>query len=181
MRYYQSRHVANILGVTKDQLHNWVNILHLVTPERMGRGRSSRNKFSFKDLLDLALIKELYELGFEPGMIKHWLDPYKGSGMPEEWKGSIWNAYKDGREEEDFDEEKREWEEIGYDKIGFLLLFVKTEEGYKIAKHGPNFQVLEFLRDEFEEGKKSSKYKTYLIVDIRQIVNEVEEKTGEKL
>ena len=64
-KIFESRHVFKYLGINKDQLHHWVKTKRLIKPAIEGIGRGRRNKFSFENLLCLALIKDLVRFGIE--------------------------------------------------------------------------------------------------------------------
>ena len=63
---YEARDIHRLLNIDGNRLFYWWKTLRLVTPEiEKGRGRGSRSRFSFNNLLELALIKTLLEFGFE--------------------------------------------------------------------------------------------------------------------
>jgi len=71
MMYFESRHIQDILGIDKNKLFFWTQTKQLLKPEIEEKGRGGRSKFSFVNLLNLALIKELSEFGIELNAIKN--------------------------------------------------------------------------------------------------------------
>ncbi len=180
-KWYTAKDIKNILGISSGQLFHWGQTWGLIKPEVKGGGRAYKNKYSFMNLLDIALIKELNEMGFEPSKIKDILKPYDHPDFPKEQRDRIWNSLKAEREdkEEYFEETGKRKKFPGYDKAGCLILIGKEKEGYAMYFIGRNEQVLDILQQTVEKEKDAPK--SFIIIDLLKIVREVEEKTGEKL
>lgn len=180
-RWYTAKDVKGLLGITSSQLFHWRQTWNLIEPEIKGGGRAFKDKYSFINLLDLSLIKELNELGLEPSKIKDVLKPYDRPDAPKEWRGSIWNFFKNGREDkEDFFEESGKWETIpGYDKAGCIIIMGKEGDEFFIYEIGRSGNVSSFLQGMMRRTEKAPK--TFILIDLLKIVKEVEEEMGAKL
>lgn len=78
--YLESRHIQDILDISKDQLLHWVKTMRLVKPIVTGKGRGGRSKFSFKNLLEIAIVKEMLNFGLDLNSIvkiKKEIDRYR--------------------------------------------------------------------------------------------------------
>lgn len=180
-KWYTAKDIKNLLGISSGQLFHWGQTWGLITPKIKGGGRAYKDKYSFMNLLDIALIKELNEMGFEPSKIKYILKPYDRSDAPKEWRGSIWNFFKYGREDkEEYDGTADKWNTFpGYDKSGCLILMGKEKDEYLIYFIGHNERVLSLITNLMKRTEDAPK--SFFIIDLLNIVREVEEKTGEKL
>lgn len=182
-KWFTAKDIKNYLNITNSQLYHWSRVWGLVTPELKAEGRAHKDKYSFINLLDLALIKYLNEFGFEPGQLKKFINPFpESSDAPEEWKGSIWNYYKDGRDDYDDMDDPNEgpYTVPGYDSAGFFLLIFLHEGKYK-SYRGSVEKVFSFIKD-FNlkvEGKGDST--SLLIIDLAKIIRELESETGERV
>ena len=109
---FETSEVIAALGIKKEQLSHWIHNKRMIEPLYKGMGRGGRNKYSFENLLDLALIQGFTNLGLDINVINKLLVFQK---KYEPWKN------KDG-------EEISIWEYINsnrryHDKRGFYLLF----------------------------------------------------------
>ena len=62
--------IMKLLGVSRNKLFYWFRTHGLVTPVVVGEGSGNRTKFSFTNLVELALVKELVEFGFDLRSVK---------------------------------------------------------------------------------------------------------------
>jgi len=62
--------VIKTLEMGRDKLFYWVKTKRLIKPEIEGKGRGKRSKFSLFNIFELAVIRELVNLGFELNFIK---------------------------------------------------------------------------------------------------------------
>jgi DNA-binding transcriptional MerR regulator len=86
-RYFMAKDIKAVLGITPGQLFHWGKTWKLVSPEIRAEGRQGKDKYSFKGLLTLSLIKELSDLGLDLGMIRRFLESHdKGKDIFEEIK-----------------------------------------------------------------------------------------------
>lgn len=182
-RWFTAKDINNHLDITRSQLYHWTRVWKLVAPGIKAGSRAHKDKYSFVSLLDLALIKELDRIGFEPSHINKFINPFpESSDADEEWKGSIWKFYKDGREDcEDMDDDKEGFYTVqGFDKAGFLILIFMHEEKYKSFR-GTNNQVLSFIKDFNLTDNNKGDSTSLLIINMSKIVKELEKETGETL
>ena len=180
-RWYTAKDIRQLLGISSGQLFHWGQTWGLVIPEIEAPGRAFKDKYSFRNLLELALIKELNQFGFEPSQIKRILKHFDTELAPKEWRGSIWNFVRDGREDDASYEEESKKTTIfpGFDKAGCLIL-IYQDEGEYLAYPGDNKEVLDYIKRELE-AKEGNLGKSFLIIDLLKILNELENKTGERL
>jgi DNA-binding transcriptional MerR regulator len=182
-RLYLAKDIKNLLGISSGQLFHWGQTWGLIKPEIKAQGRAYKDQYSFKNLLDLAFIKELINLGFEPSKIKQILDIFSGPVVLKELGGNIWDYYKVGREdtEEYDDEQKKSYTYPGYDKAGCLMLITRTKEGeYRLEYTGNISEVLNFLKHRLTKMKEYIP-RGSIIINLADIVKDLEEKTGERL
>jgi hypothetical protein len=182
-KWFTAKDIKKYLEITNSQLYHWSRVWGLVAPELKAEGRAHKDKYSFTNLLDLALIKQLNKFGFEPGQLKKFINPFPElSDAPEEWKGSIWNYYKDGRDDyDDIDDPKEGIYTVpGYDKDELFLLIFLHEGKYR-SYRGTLDQVFSFIKD-FNlkvEGKDDSV--NLHMINLTKIIRELENETGERL
>ena len=68
---FQAKDIHKLLGIDKNKLFYWIKTHRLLKPEiELASGTGSRSKFSLKNLLELATVKELLSLGFDLSSIK---------------------------------------------------------------------------------------------------------------
>lgn len=68
---YEARHIEKILGISKNKLFFWVKTYELIKPDiGQGIGTGNRNRFSRKNILEFAIIKELVSWGIDLHTIK---------------------------------------------------------------------------------------------------------------
>jgi len=183
-KWYMAKDIMNLLGVSSGQLFHWGRTWGLIKPDVKARGRAFKDKYSFRNLLDIALIKELNDLGFEPSKIKEIMAPFrKGPWMKKGMKGTILDYYKAGREDsEEYIDEKETWEPYpGYDKDALYILIEKKADGdYSLGLPG-NIKHIFGLVANSMKILQSDAPKTNIIINLSAIVKELEEKTGERL
>lgn len=153
----------------------------MIKPDIKSEGRAHKDKYSLKNLLDIALIKELYQFGFEPSQIKNIIQPFRDNPeVPEEYK-DVWSYFKTGREEEsEWLDEEDSYLVPGYEKAGCLLLIYKEGEEY-FLHIGNNDKVLNHIKEENLKSEERGASRSMLIVNLLKIAKELEEDTGEKL
>jgi len=176
-KWYQAKDIRTLLGVTSGQLFHWGQTWGLIQPEIKAKGRAFKDRYSFRNLLDIALVKELNALGFEPSKIGEIIAPF------EHGKGNVWDYFKDGRNDsKDYDEDLDKWITFpGYDKEGFLLLIERRKDGeYSIGHPGSVKDILGYLghimKEQPDEAPRSN-----IIINLSRIIQDLEERTGEKL
>ena len=70
-RHFEAKDIQKLLGIDKNKLFYWIKTHRLLKPEiEEASGTGTRAKFSIKNLLELATIKELISLGFDLNSIK---------------------------------------------------------------------------------------------------------------
>jgi DNA-binding transcriptional MerR regulator len=182
--WYLAKDIRKLLGVSSGQLFHWGHTWGLIRPEIKAQGRAYKDKYSFMNLLDIALIKELNELGFEPSKIGQIIAPFEhGPNLERGWKGSIWDYFKDGREDtKEYFEETGEWKPYpGFEKEGLLLLIEKNKDGeYSLGYIGGIKVVLDYLKNTMRDLPHETP-KSHIIVNVSRIIKDLEEKTGDKL
>ena len=68
---YEARHIEKILGISKNKLFFWMKTYELIKPDiEQGIGTGNRNRFSKKNILEFAIIKELVSWGIDLHTIK---------------------------------------------------------------------------------------------------------------
>lgn len=202
---YESRHIKKYLGINKNQLYHWIQTKRLVKPAVLGTGRGGRSKFTFEDLLNLSLVKELYEFGLDLNLIKKILEKRKEAEFPDDdfnlrlenysavgfgpfereirpefkFKNSIWNYYKKHKNQ--------------LKKDGYTLEINKAKKGLNIRAMSGESQTYiiknTFIPSEREKVEKEDRsfweaYKSYspmVIIDLLEIIMELERKTGDIL
>ena len=76
-RYFESRHVQELLGIDKDRIHHWTQNKRLIIPAVKAKGRGERSKFSFSNLVELSIVRELVYCGLELNIIKRIMIPVR--------------------------------------------------------------------------------------------------------
>ncbi len=64
LRLFEAKDIHRFLGIDKNKLFYWMKTYRLVTPVKEAEGTGTRSQFSFKNLLELAVVKELADLGY---------------------------------------------------------------------------------------------------------------------
>jgi DNA-binding transcriptional MerR regulator len=181
--WYTAKDITELLGISSDKLFHWKQTWRLVKPEIEVKGRAFKNKYSFKNLLDIAFIKELNKFGFEPSQISDIMKIFDGPDVPKEWRGSIWNYFKYRKEDVPVRDEKDEdliYDYPGFEKAGFLILIYQQKEKY-VTYCGDIRQVFDYLENLELNRKDKDASKGFLIINLLGIIRELEESTGEKL
>ena len=107
---FDTKEMITALSIPKEQLSQWVHYNRMIEPLYRGIGRGGRNKYSYKNLLDLALVKEFACFGIETHGIKLFVKKLETHFENTEGeKTSLWDHINS----------KRRY----YDKRGFYLLF----------------------------------------------------------
>lgn len=173
---FEARHVEKYLGINKRQLAHWIITRRLIKPAIEGQGRGGRNKFSFENMLDLALIKELLVFGIDLNIIGKILSGKskktervrsKLSALLE--RTNIWGQFKKNRSH--------------YENKGCLLyiewlrkggLFIITLLDAERTLHWLQEGVLNW------EGMPRPTRDSVLLINIYALVRQLEQKTGMK-
>lgn len=70
-RHFEAKDIKKLLDIDKNKLFYWIKTHRLLKPEvEEASGTGTRAKFSLKNLLELATVKELLNLGFDLNSIK---------------------------------------------------------------------------------------------------------------
>lgn len=175
-KFWESRNIQKFLNITKSQLLHWVQTRRLIKPAIEGKGRGGRSKFSFENLLDLALIKELADFGMELHSVKAIME-----GKKKQWSFTLGEGL---REEIELIKAKTPWQVFKEDRKlhereGLWLMIEKFRgEFYWTYGKGEN-SIAEIKR--FLKAGDLVASKAKIIVSISGIVNELEGMTEQKL
>ncbi len=180
-QYFEVRDIIELLKISKDQAYHWVKLKGLVKPEiEEGRGRGGRSKFSFKNLLQLLLIKELYDLKFDFYQIQHIMsleailyDPILG-GPDVDWDRmeklttDIWESFSSNRPE--------------FERDGYILVISKGRSVDRvIATNEKEFYKMLSDKSNKQQSPIEVISKPIIIIDLLEIIRFLEGKTGNKL
>lgn len=182
-KHFEARHIQKLLDINKDRLYHWVKLKGLITPEiEEGTGRAGRSKFSFKNLLQISLIKDLHELRFELNEICHIMKTVKE-------KAPLYDP-ETGDRKVDWDKMEIEktdiWESFGsnrpvFEKDGYILVISKGKYDYKIFTTNES----KFYKMLHEKVSNKSELevinKPLIIIDLLEKIRGLEQKTGNKL
>jgi len=70
-KQFEANDIKKLLGIDKNKLFYWIKTYRLLKPEiEEASGTGKRSKFSLKNLLELAAIKEMLNLGFDLNSVK---------------------------------------------------------------------------------------------------------------
>jgi DNA-binding transcriptional MerR regulator len=167
--YFTAKDINSLLGINKDKLYHWTESKGLVKPEiEKGYGRGAQSKYSLKNLMQLSLVKELYELKFDLNRIKEIIKTQNGLYDRQSKKMKtvdIWDYFKANRAK--------------YEMDGYILIIVKDQ----ILVFAANEK--EVYKDLFESSKAKKKNwiinKPFIVIDLLQQIESLEKKTGNKL
>jgi len=168
---FESRHVQEYLDIDKDRLFHWVKTKRLINPAIEGRGRGKKSKFSFENLLDLALTKELTNYGVELNMIKDILSGISNYSLDRKSriKKTIWQTFKDRRSH--------------YEKKGCVLTIEwgRLEEEW-VFDLLEGEEILEQLHEDILllSWEAVPAIKSILLINIFGIIDSLEKKVGMK-
>lgn len=114
--WYTAKAIKKLLGVSSGQLFHWGRSWSLFSPKIKAKGRAFKDQYSFRNLLEIALIKELYTFGFELSNIQSMINSFDESHASNEKKCSeIWARFKSLQNQ-------MTGEENYYEKIVFLVI-----------------------------------------------------------
>lgn len=177
MIYFESRHIQKYLNITKDQLLHWVQTRRLIKPTKEGKGRGGRSRFSFENLLNLALIKELSDFGMELHSVKAILKGIKtqralmSDGDLHEVKITTktetpWEAFKKDRKL--------------HEREGLWLIIEKIQDEFHWT-YGSGKKDLDQIICFLKAGDLEIGSRAKMIVSISGIVSELEQMTSMKI
>jgi len=181
-KWFVAKDVNELLGVKPGLLFYWQRTWNILKPAIKAKDGSRKDKYSFSNLLDIALINELNQFGLDSNRIEKILGPYSEiKNSPDKKRRKIWNYFKKNRtSEKDWDSENGEYVIPGFDNAGCLLLIFKHDGKY-IAHINTNSKILEFIQDFNLDKSRYKDSRSILIIDLLKIVRDLEEKTGERL
>lgn len=157
-RYFESRHVNEFLGIDKNRLHRWTQIKNLIIPVIRSDGRGGRNKFSFENLLELDIVKELEQCGIELNTIGQIMRAIRNFKQASDETGEpIWTYIRNHR---------KHYEKAG----GFLALLP-----------GESKRIHAQLITKKEMAGYVSGHRGVILIGILAIIEGMEEKTDIKL
>jgi hypothetical protein len=146
----------------------------MIEPEIVGKGRGSENKYSLINLYQLAYIERLAKFGIEFNFIKKYTEfSFCQKGISKgRWKKLI--AKKVRTVFDLYKEEK-------YQKGG-LLFWIFKGKGKEVAflEIFTRNEIVEILNKYFDPKHPERKFSEILLINTGEIINEIEEKTGEK-
>lgn len=199
IKQYGAMDIQRILGISRNKLFFWTRTKNLVKPDiREVRGTGRGNLFSFKNLLDIALIKNLDDAGYELNAIQWFILP--GDYLivdPElyEKQKSLHNTYKHKKVDRiwDFIKEHKDF----YYKHGciFLVSGEKTEGVYfindkageeivieeKFARLKRSIIIKEELFKIIGKGTPNLELKDMYLIDLLRMIGDLEDKADDKL
>lgn len=173
-KYFESRHIQEFLGIDKNQLFHWVQTKRLIEPAKVGKGRGGRSQFSFANLLDLALIKELSEFGVELNALKMIIEG-KAIVIVQDKDNPKKGVITKGRSTCEIFKEKRE----KYEKVNLYLSIYLKDKSYHY--HYWSGQEGGSLIEESVIPENNWLPKTTLTINIVNLILDLEEKTGVKI
>ncbi len=137
---YSIAEALKILDLGRDQLFYWMKTKRLIKMEVEGKGRGARSRLSGKNIFELAIIKELSDIGVELNTIDQVLNGQNAYRI-KSTAGEI--ALKRGERYVDYVFSIYEKEKIddSYEELReFLLLLYKNEENefeYELIVQNP--------------------------------------------
>jgi len=70
-KHFEARHIKKMFGIDRNKLFYWTKTHGLLKPEvEEPEGTGNRAKFSFRNLLEIALIQEMLKYGFDLRTVK---------------------------------------------------------------------------------------------------------------
>jgi hypothetical protein len=166
MSNYRIAEVLKFLDIGRDQLFYWIRTKRLIQLEEEGKGRGKRSLLSIKNIIELALAKDLVNIGIELTFVKDILQtrirPSEDQKISIPLVDFICNEYRDkGRD---------------YPKY---YLFINKDENNEYQ-----FYPIWYLR-KMELGNIMDSFRekigVLLVVDVFKILERIETKTGEKV
>jgi len=160
----------------RDRLFYWIKHKRLITPEIQGRGRGARSKLSMMNIVELAVIKELADIGIELNSIEELLKKRIRSSTVkfENGKERLLEEKTFARYLEficDIYQKKTKENEDHY-----ILIYKDGKGKYQSQDIGPLGFIEKVLKVEGLDFGSA-----VIIVDLFEILREIEKKTGEKI
>jgi hypothetical protein len=190
MQPYGAKDIEKLLGINRNKLFFWVHTKRLIKPEiEEVRGTGKGNKFSFKNLLDLSIIKILDGYGFGLNAIQvimmpgdyHIKDPKSEAYKIIRIK-NLWNFIKEHREFY-----KKEGCALFVTKERHLVTLVHKEEGKdqvyeeKYIDFNRTIITKSELRIICGEGTPYFQYGDFFIIDLLENVELLENQAEDKI
>ena len=74
---FSAKHIEEILGASRQRLHQ-MRLMGIISPSvNKARGQGERNKFSFDDLVDIAVILKLLKFGVDYFALQSYMHVYR--------------------------------------------------------------------------------------------------------
>lgn len=162
----------------RDRLFYWIKHKRLkIKLEEEGKGRGKRSSLSFMNIFELAVIKELANLGIELSFIGDVLkssvtattEGGKGKLIKEKhfarYLDSVYDSYrKEAKKNEDF----------------YVLIYKDKKNNYQFLPIGP-FSFIERLIKSKKFNLSFNLSNAIAILNLYKILREIEKKTGERI
>jgi hypothetical protein len=158
------------LGLSPRRVINWVG-RGFITPAKEGKGPGISRKYSFENLVEMKIIKELSNFQMLLPSIKVVLRFLFEKGYPEPGKSSNWKIFKKQLENA---HEKRMFAENPDVKRYLVVIYNRERNTMSIGLHSKNKYVKMIISNAF-------KGTSYLCIDLFNITNEVEKGIKENL
>lgn len=163
-----------IIGVDRDRLYHWIKRKRLIKPEIASRGRGRPNMLSVSNLAELALAKNLTDLGIELNFVEDILNTEVWLNLEKDEKGKFSRPGKFSRYIDSVFYLYKSWKEK-YDQENYCIVIYKDEHNkYKFIEQGePDGINFKKLMKETAD--------TIIIADLFQLLHRIEEKIGKSL
>ena len=147
---FDTKEMITALNVPKEQFSHWIHYARMTEPLYKGVGRGGRNQYSYKNLLDLALVKKFASLGIETHVVKLFLIKLETHFESTEGeKTSIWDHINS----------KRRY----YEKRGLYLLFGSCISDPKVL----DLRKKDVLKSIYDS-------ESYIIINVMKILSDME-------
>ncbi|MHA1342327.1 MAG: MerR family transcriptional regulator [Promethearchaeota archaeon] len=177
---YTSKDIKRLLGIEKNQL-SYLVLTGIIEPNERVRGRGKVHKFSLENLFQLLLVKRLLEFGIELNFIKTILNcPPK-----ESWKSGINNDPNLSKEYKEFAKNPNvlnfyKLDREYYKKNGLVLIILKSNNKFNYIYFSGQ-AASNYIKKMIDPKETRITNNDALIIDIIKIIEELENKTGEKI
>lgn len=145
---YRSKDIQRIAQVSKDKLVHWTRI-GIIKPVKDAEGRGSSRLYSYRNLIEAMICKELNLFNLDTHMMNVIVNTYLDAPL---WEGnSFWEMI-----------ENRKWREQIIKEEGVLILQDSPVE------NGPRYAFALRLKEQIDE--LFSKHKSFLIINLGKIL-----------